>query len=454
MVSMVFARLAMWTTLGVASTACGRVNFEASRLAALEQHGFIKASVPDAFDYFGHRVALSDDGSTLAVGARWEDSAATTIGGDEIDNTRGDAGAAFILVRTGAGWTQQAYLKADVPSRAEFGFEVALSADGDTLLTTAPFASGGDAFVFTRAGTAWSLEAKLTPPTPRGNFGYSAAISDDGNTIAIGDLERDSRTGAAYVYTRSGATWSDPVELTAPDREPDDIFGDALALSGDGTTLVVGAPWEDSATTAGSDNSLSGAGAAYLFRRSGQAWGFEALLKAGSPTSDAGFGSCIAISQDGRRVAIAAGGANAFTGAAHVFDRDATVWRESAVLSPAAAEPGDEAAWKIALSHDGRVLVFGARSEESAATGVDGDPTDDSLSRAGAAWVFVADPTWREHAFLKADHVSANDSFGADVAVAGSTIIVGAPGEATGTGGLDPSPDQTMYSSGAVYVFE
>jgi hypothetical protein len=253
----------------------------------------VKAANPDAGDFFGTAIALSADGSTLAVGARWEDS-----GGSPADNSVTDSGATYVYVRAGASWVQQAYIKV-AQSGAEFGSDVRLSATGDTLVVTATMAN--KAYVFQRSGSTWTLQAPLSPPAAGAYFGSDAAISDDGNTVVIGEYGRAGNTGAAHVFTRTGTTWSGPLTLTASNADAGDIFGDELAMSGDGTLLVVGAKWEQSSATSidgdATDNSLLHAGAAYVFRRNGSAWSPEAYLKASDTTTENWFGSSLAVNR-------------------------------------------------------------------------------------------------------------------------------------------------------------
>jgi hypothetical protein len=187
-------------------------------------------------DDFGYSVALSADGSTLAVGAYLEDSAATGIDGDQGDNSAGHAGAVYVFVWSGTAWSQQAYLKASNTDPADyFGASVALSADGSTLAV--------GAFIEDSAAT-----------------GVDGTQSDNSAGWA----------GAVYVYTRSGTTWSQEAYVKASNTGADDHFGFSVALSGDGSTLAVGATGEDSTATGiggdQTDNSANGAGAVYAYR--------------------------------------------------------------------------------------------------------------------------------------------------------------------------------------------
>src|SRR5512146_1461242 len=197
----------------VALAGCGRIGFGAHGSGGSGDDGpaggdgpgalrpaYLKASNTDMYDQFGIAVALSGDGSTLAVGAYDESSNATGIDGDQGDNSLAHSGAAYVFVRAGATWVQQAYVKASNPA-------------------------AGD------------------------EFGHALAISDDGNTLVVGATGQVASAGAAYVFVRTGTTWAQQAYVVASNAESGDLFGYALALSADGHTLAVGAPAEDSSAT-------------------------------------------------------------------------------------------------------------------------------------------------------------------------------------------------------------
>ena len=268
------------------------------------QQAYVKASNTGAFDSFGASVALSADGNTLAVGAPYEASNATGIGGNQASNSSPASGAVYVFSRSGSTWLQQAYVKASNTEEGDsFGNSVALSADGNTLAVGADredsnaigvngnqannsLTDAGAVYVFSRSGTSWSQQAyvKASNTGLLDWFGRSVALSADGNTLAVGARHEDSNAngiggdqtnnsasnaGAVYVYSRSGTTWSPQAYVKASNTGADDSFGDSVALSADGNTLAVGALYEDSnATGIGGDqtnNSASNAGAVYLY---------------------------------------------------------------------------------------------------------------------------------------------------------------------------------------------
>ncbi|MES2583760.1 MAG: FG-GAP repeat protein, partial [Pseudomonadota bacterium] len=243
---------------------------------AWTQQAYVKASNTGADDTFGYSVALSSDGSTLAVGALGEDSSATGINGDGTDNGANNSGAAYIFTRTGVTWTQQAYVKASNTGAGDnFGRSVALSADGTTLAVGA------------------YLEA-------------SAATGIDGD----GTNNSSGQSGAVYVFTRTGVTWAQQAYVKASNTETSDQFGYSVALSGDGNTLVVGAYGEGSNATGisgnQSNNSALGAGAAYVFTRTGVTWTPQAYVKASNTGALDRFSISVALSSDGSTLAVGA----------------------------------------------------------------------------------------------------------------------------------------------------
>src|SRR5207247_1017653 len=152
-----------------------------------------------------------------------------------------ELGAAYVFTRTGTIWTQQAKLTAsDASNGDDFGFAVALSGDTAVVGASTSNSSQGAAYVFTRAGTPWTQEAKLTAADAANGdiFGISAALVDD--TAVIGAFAKNSDQGAVYVFTRAGTTWTQEAKLAAADPEDGAEFGTSLAVEGD--MAVVGAP--------------------------------------------------------------------------------------------------------------------------------------------------------------------------------------------------------------------
>ncbi len=385
--------------------------------------GYVKASNTGNDDSFGAAVALSGDGSTLVVGAAIESSSATGIGNDQTDDAAPAAGAVYVFVRDGAMWTQQEYLKASN------------TGEGDV-------------------------------------FGYALALSEDGNTLAVGALFEEDAAGAAYVFARMGSTWSEEALLKGGNTDPGDQFGGAVALSSDGNTLAVGAIGEASDGTGEGDNSIPFAGAAYLFTRTATTWSQEAYLKSGNADENDGFGSAVALSNDGDTLAIGSLGESSDAdevggdatdnsasgaGAVFMFSRSATVWSEDAYIKASNSDSQDSFGQAVALSGDGNTLAVGARQEGSNAVGVNGDEADNSAALAGAVYVFArAGGTWSQEAYAKANNTEEGDGFGWSIALSddGNTLSVGAVNEDGGGVGVDGDwADNATPSSGAAYTY-
>lgn len=406
------------------------------------QTAYLKASNTGAYDSFGDSVALSDDGATLAVGASGEDSDANGVGGNQADDSAGNAGAVYLFARADSTWTQQAYVKAsnsDADDR--FGRIVALSGDGTTLAVSATGESSsavgidgdqnnntsvnsGAIYVFRRAG-AWSQVAylKASNPDAEDMFGWSLAMSGDGGTLAIGALHESSNavgvngsqgnnlspdSGAVYVFATSGAVWTQQAYVKASNTDLYDAFGWSVAMSYDGSLLVVGASGEDSNAT-GLDgdqlnNDAESAGASYVFARASSTWSQLCYLKASNTDAGDGFGSVASMSADGATLVISApyedSGADRIggdqtdngtmqAGAVYLFTADGAMWTQDAYVKAAHSKRDDAFGTALAISSDGSTFAMGSPAEEASATGIGGsDTTGLTVTRAGAVWVF------------------------------------------------------------------
>jgi len=263
-----------------------------------------------AYDMFGYSVALSSDGSRALVGAYAEDTAGGT-----------QAGSARAFLRMGTTWTEEATLLASDGARDDFfGRSVALSSDGGRALVGVVHddpAGGpeGSARVFLRTGTTWTEEATLlaSDGAQSGAFGDSVALSSDGSRALVGafldDTAGGSAAGSARVFLRTGTTWSEEATLLASDGAPNDYFGNSVALSSDGSRALVGALRD---ATAGG----SAAGSARLFLRTGTTWTEDATLLASDGAADDAFGASVALSSDGSRALVGAGGDDTAGGSA------------------------------------------------------------------------------------------------------------------------------------------
>ena len=375
-----------------------------------EADGYLKASNTRFSSYFGQVVAMS--GNTMVVGAPNEDGASTGVNGDQNNFNGNEVGAAYVFVRVGTEWVQQAYLKpSSYNSDDHFGASVAIS--GDTIVVGAPgedsnaigvngdpsdntAGESGAAYVFVRQGSSWIQQAYLKASnTANGDdFGFSVGV--DGNLIAVSAPDEDSsgreingdqstnngsNSGAVYVFARRGSTWTQEAFLKAANADIGDGFGYSVAVSGG--TVAVGAPYEASRGTDPSDNSGNDNGAVYLFSRSASSvWTQEGYVKAGQ-----------------------------YSGL------------------------GDQFGFSVAISRD--TVVVGAPREDGKGTKVNGPEYDNTVNDAGAAYVFHRQgTTWTRQAYLKVGSIlffyldpaiNVLDKFGTSVAICGERVVVGCP---------------------------
>ena len=418
--------------------------------------GYFKASNTEADDRFGRSLSLSADGNTLAVGAPQEDSNASGIGNNQMSNSAFNSGAVYIFTRSGGTWVQQAYVKASNAKADPFGT--------------------GDSF-----GSALSLSTD-------GNTLAVGASGENSNATGIGNIQtndsaRDS--GAVYVFTRNGDSWTQQAYVKASNTEVRDFFGTALSLSADGNTLAVAAVGEDSNATGinngQTDNSVRDSGAVYVFTRSGGIWTQQAYVKASNTGFNDNFGSTMSLSADGNTLAVGATAesSNATginnsqfidsatnSGAVYVFTRSGGTWSQQAYVKSSNSEggtgpggnSGDRFGSAVSLSADGNTLAVGAAEEDSNATGIGNDQANNFSFASGAVYVFTrSGGSWTQQAYVKASNNGGGDGFGIalNLSADGNTLAVGATLEDSNATGIIGSSQtgNSARDSGAVYVF-
>jgi hypothetical protein len=349
-----------------------------------------------------------------------------------------------------------------------------------------------------------SAYGKASNTRPQSYFGFRLAVS--GDTIAVGAYGDSEGAGAVYVFHRTGANWAQQAYLRASNADPGDAFGNAVVLSGD--TLAVGAVDERSKATGingdQSDNSVPGAGAVYIFQRSGGEWHQQAYVKA-SITPSGGFGYSIALSGDtlvvgaasevgayvfqrsgttwvqqaridgttatpkatsedsfGYAVTISGNtlavgtpfqDSSSFAGTVYIFGRTGSTWLQQAYLQEPISGINDFFGGAVALVDD--TLVVGAYGEDSSATGIGGNQMDNSADNAGAVYIYQrTGSSWILHDYIKASNTDANDIFGISVALSGNVLAVGASDESSNTTGINGvQTNNSATRSGAVYLF-
>lgn len=417
------------------------------------QQAYLKAQTPAEYDNFGYSVAISGD--TLVVGAYWEDFGETIL----------NAGAAYVFVRSGTTWTQQAKLIASNPDQHDnFGHSVAIS--GDAIVVGAPnedsngtggqadnsLSTAGAAYVFERSGTTWTQKAYLKASTPASDVNFGCSVAIDRKTIVVGAYREDlagtiANAGGAYVFVRGVSKWTPQAHLQADNAEAGDYFGYSVDIYGN--QIVVGA-W-------GKNGDAIYEGAAYFFWRNPSTgiWAQKDYLKASNAETYDYFGRSVAISgdtlvvgadgEDGNGMDGEGDNSASSAGAAYVFEHIGAGWTQQAYLKAANVEENDVFGGSVAISGD--TIVVGATGEASNGSG----PDNNDQPYAGAAYVFIRSMTgWVQQAYLKAFNAEEYDYFGLPVAIDGSTIVVGAYSEdGDGTG---PENNDTK-NAGAAYVF-
>ena len=339
-----------------------------------------------------------------------------------------------------------------------------------------------------------------------GHIGNAIAISADGNTMAVGAPHESSAargingnagdnslyaSGAVYVFVRRGGAWGQQAYVQASNAGQSDLFGMNVALSADGNTLAVAAPWESSAATGvngnQNDDSLPQAGAAYVFTRSGDSWSQQAYIKASNTGRRADesdlladgdqFGFSITLSGDGNTMAVgattedsAATGINGdasndaaqSAGAVYVFSRNANSWAQQAYLKGSNTEAADLFGYHVSLSGNGNTLAVAGYDEDGPGRGVNVDQGNGG-NGSGAIYVFTrTGANWQQEAYLKGSRSEGNDALGFSLSISGdgNTIVGGAGDEACLVPGINPQgcdkdkpADASGGSAGAAYVW-
>ena len=310
--------------------------------------------------------------------------------------------------------TQQAKVSASPngSENANFGDKTDMSGDGNYAVVGARTQTGGGAaYVYTRSGSSWSHQKKLTASSSS-EFGYAARINETGDTIIIGAMS-DGNKGAAYVFVRSGTSWSQQQKLQPAGIDDGDQFGNAVDVSNDGNIIIVGHPLDDVGGT--------NAGSAYIFTRSGSTWTQQAKLAASNATGGNQFGNSVAISGDGGTVIIGAYAKSSGTGSAYIFTGSGSSWTQRAEIAASDAATGQTFASSVTIDKDGNTAAVSSMD-------------DADYSNAGAVYVFTTTngTSWSQQTKISSPNGSANDQFSTGVAGAvdisdgGYDIIVGA----------------------------
>jgi len=359
-------------------------------------------------DFFGTSVALSSDGRVALISA------------PRNERSPASPGVAYIFTKDHNVWTEQQELTASDGSSIDlFGNSVALSGDGHVALVGAwgKDTSAGAAYVFTEHDNVWTQQQELTAAdaAPSSAFGYSVALDYDGHVALIGARLKNSFSGAAYIFRKSGDTYTQQQELSAG---PSSDFGFKVALSGDGRTALIAADWANSM------------GAAYVFVEHRDIYTLQQELTTSDEASYDFLGSSVALSRDGHIALIGAYNKNSATGAAYIFAENHHVWTQQQELTASDAATNTGFGFSAALDSDGHTALIGV-----------------GTFFVGVAYVFTEDHgAYTQRQELTAADAPGQDEFGWAVALSsdGHIALIGAPNK---------NAAEPPYYQGAAYVF-
>ncbi len=348
-------------------------------------------------EMFGHSVAISSN--SAIVGVRYDTEAAP--GG----------GAAHVFVRSGFAWTHQAKLLAADAAMADYlGFATAIS--GDTAVAGAPYAdvgsqkNAGAVYVFTRSGSNWTQQQKLTAADAGADDKFGQTLAMEGDTLIVGapyDYVGTEKSGSAFVFTRAAGHWTQQAKLSAPDLSRNMEFGGTVALSGD--TVIIGA-YRD-------DEKGDGAGAAYVFTRSGTTWALQQKLTAADAQPYDGFGYAgVAVDGDVAAVTLNEQQGGRDYSLVYFFRRSGGHWEQEQRI---AAKPDWDPNFACSIALSGKHLVVGSCYDAAAG------------ELAGAAYLYeYLDGDWVQMAKLCASDTGPQNLFGNVVAIDGAYFVCGA----------------------------
>jgi hypothetical protein len=341
---------------------------------------------------YGHTVAISGDGNTTVVGAYGADSY---------------KGAVYVYTRGTSGWDSGTKLVGNNPEYGTnfFGYSVALNENGNRLVVGAIYDNPwekGAAYIFTRSGDSWDSGIQIRGSDTVANdwFGNAVAISEDGNTVVVGNDNKydgtENRAGAAYIFSYGAGGWDNGLKITSGETVNYwQHFGQSVAISGN--TVVVGAVNND---------------AAYFFTKGGSGWGAGVKKTVNDLDSFSQFGFSVGISGN---TAFISDPYNGNQGAVYVFVNSGG-WAQQQKL--VASDPAIGADFGDSLSIRGTSAVIGASYKT---IGVNAEQ--------GAVYPFTFTDKWNQGSRITASDGAANDTFGFSSGVAGNTIIAGAPGK-------------------------
>jgi len=389
------------------------------------------ASDPAAGSNLGRCVSVSADGALVVAGAP-----------GDVAGTGPGRGSAYVYRWDGLVWSETKLTASDGAVGDNFGCGVAVSGDASTIAVGAAYADIGAAadrgavYIFRWNGSAWA-HSKLTASDGAANdrFGCGVALSSDGSTLVVGAFGCLSTRGAVYVYRRSGESWIEE-KIVDPDGKADDFYGNSVSVSADGGLVAVGAFYYDNIVIPGLDVRPD-QGAVFVYRWNGSAWVGSMITAAGGKSHDR-FGKSVSLSANGGSLAIGAWEVDVSVlhddrGSAYVYRWNGSSWQEHIVLPPDGID-GDRFGSGVSLSADGASLIVGSIYNDIAGN-------DDQ----GSAYRFEWNGSGYVHTKkLTALDGAAGDYFGVNVSLSadGVTAVIGSYKDAV-----------TVPNQGSAYIF-
>lgn len=373
----------------------------------------------DPSDGFGSSVALSEDGTTAVIGTP----------GDIDDADRRGVGEVYVFSRSDSDWNHTDTLTNPDPDELDiFGVSVDISRKGETVAVGA----AGETYLYAYSGDSWDQTATLSnpDPDPHEGFGRIARISLHGETVVVSAPRTISGETTVHVFSRDDSGWTHTAALSNPEPDRLDLFGSAIAINSDGTTVVVGAYRDSSAEDDTPTFEQLSVGEVYVFQCSGGDWEHTGTISNPEPGGFEDFGSSVAVSGDGMTAVIGARGNSGVRrriGEAYVFTYSEGAWHHVATLANPEPDEGDTFGDVVALNEDGTTVIVGDTADWSDVedVGVTGE-----AGLVGTAYAFTySEGEWHHTSTLSNPEPNRNDTFGSAVAISpdGTTALIGAP---------------------------
>ena len=377
------------------------------------EQAILTASDKTSSDLFGYSVSINTDGTRVAIGAIYSDPGSII-----------NAGAVYIFFKSGLSWIQEAKLSAsDKAINDSFGLSVCINSDATRLVVGSENADSasidsGKAYIFLRTGTSWAQEAILmaSDKSATDRFGFAVTIDDAANRCMVSAPSRGSAQGGVYVFTRSGTTWSEEAIINADYPHPNSYFGHSISVDSTGTRIAIGAIGH----FLSSSNVVQGK--VFVYIRSGKVWTLEQGFTSSDGTGGDRFGTSVSINSSGTRIAIGASYAEVgiinLAGKVYIFTRSGSSWSEEAILTASDKAVNNYFGHSVSINDDGTRVVIGSPSAAA-----------DGISNVGKGYIFTRSGTsWSEGGVNIPITKAVNDQFGHAVSISknGSTVAVGA----------------------------